>query len=141
MGGMAVRIDALRDRIWRLRVARFLVVGAVNTVFGYGVFYLLLRGGLSPTPALALATVIGVSFNFVTTGRLVFGNAEPGRIIRFVSVYAIVFAVNAALLEAAIRIGFGAATAQALLLAPCVALSYLLNRTLVFGSGREIHET
>lgn len=130
-------LAGLRARLWRVRLARFLVVGVFNTAFGYGVFYALLVVGLAPTPALALATVIGVVFNFVTTGRVVFANADATRLWRFASVYGVVFIVNAALLEAAMALGVGPALAQALLLVPCVALSYILNRTLVFDVARE----
>jgi putative flippase GtrA len=124
----------LRERIWRLRFGRFLAVGVLNTIFGYGVFYSLLRAGLAPTIALALATIAGVLFNFVTTGRVVFENPDASRLWRFVGVYGLVFVFNATLLDAAIRLGAGAALAQALLLAPCVALSYLLNRAFVFNA-------
>lgn len=130
-------VAAPRD-FWRSRLARFLVVGVVNTAFGYGVFFTLLRVGLAPTLALAAATVVGVAFNFVTTGRIVFANSDVTRMWRFVLVYAIVFVVNAGLLEGAARLGVTPALAQALLLAPCVALSYWLNRTLVFAAGQEI---
>lgn len=128
-------------RLWRWRFVRFLAVGALNTLFGYGAFYLLLSAHLAPTLALALATVLGVAFNFFTTGRVVFGDSGAARLWRFASAYGLVFVVNAALLEAARRWGFAPASAQALLLAPCVALSYVVNRTLVFGPVREVQET
>lgn len=129
--------ETLRLRLWRLRFARFLVVGVFNTAFGYGAFFALLRAGLAPTRALAVATVLGVLFNFVTTGRIVFDSSDASRLWRFVCVYGIVFAVNAALLEGALVLGLDAAAAQALLLTPCVALSYILNRWLVFDVARE----
>lgn len=67
---------AMVGSLWRLRFARFLIIGALNTLFGFGVFYLLLLAHLRPGPALAVATVLGVLFNFMTTGRVVFENAE-----------------------------------------------------------------
>lgn len=131
-------VKDLGARLWRAPFARFLTVGAGNTAVGYGIFYLLLRAGLAPTFALALATIVGVVFNFFTTGRVVFANADIARLWRFGFVYAAVFAINAALLEAVIALGLSAAAGQALLLAPCVALSYFLNRTLVFNVAREV---
>ena len=125
-------VQGLRARLWSLRFARFLVVGVLNTLFGYGLFFALLEARLAPTPALALATIAGVAFNFVTTGRVVFASSDATRLWRFASVYAIVFFVNDALLELALRLGLSPALAQAALLPPCVALSYVLNRTLVF---------
>ncbi|MCC3245814.1 GtrA family protein [Methylocystis sp. WRRC1] len=124
-------------RLARHRFARFLVVGVINTIFGYGVFFILLRMGLAPTAALAVSTSLGVLFNFLTTGRIVFANSDATRLWRFVAVYGLVFIFNAACLEGALAIGAGAALAQALLLAPCVALSYFLNRTLVFNIGQK----
>jgi len=137
-GTLSLVEAALRERLWRRRFARFLVVGALNTIFGYGVFFALLRAGLAPARALAAATAVGVLFNFVTTGRIVFANSDAARLWRFIAVYGVVFVVNAALLEAAVRAALDAAVAQALLLPLCVALSYLLNRTLVFNVAREV---
>jgi putative flippase GtrA len=135
------RARVWRGRVWRLRVARFLVVGAVNTLFGYGVFYMLLHAGQPPAAALALATVIGVAFNFLTTGRIVFDNRDPTRLWRFVAVYGVVFLLNAFLLEGARRLGLGAALAQLMLTAPCVFLSYRLNRALVFSDRQEVRHS
>lgn len=127
-----------RERLWRWRFARFLVVGFANTLFGYALFFVLLRGGMAPTAALALATLLGVAFNFVTTGRVVFDNGDPWRLWRFSAAYGVVFVVNAVALETAVAFGVDAAIAQATLLPFCVALSYVLNRTLVFnGAARE----
>ncbi len=137
MRELPAQLRALSGRLWRLSAARFLAVGVFNTLFGYGAFYLLLGSGLAPTPALAFATLVGVVFNFFTTGRVVFANSDATLLWRFACVYAVVFAVNAALLEGAVSLGVGAALAQAMLLAPCVAFSYLLNRTLVFNVARE----
>ncbi|WP_442755302.1 GtrA family protein [Methylocystis sp. JAN1] len=118
------------------RFARFLVVGVFNTIFGYGLFYALLAAGFAPTPALAVATAAGVGFNFFTTGRVVFANSDATRLWRFVSVYGVVFLVNDFLLERALYLGLTPAAAQAVLLLPCVALSYALNRTLVFAARK-----
>jgi putative flippase GtrA len=126
--------------LWRWRLARFLFVGAFNTIFGYGVFFALLRADLAPTLALAAATVVGVAVNFFTTGRIVFANSDATLLWRFVLVYAFVFIVNAILLKAALRAGFEPALAQALLLGPCVALSFFLNRTYVFALSQEAVE-
>lgn len=126
----------LRQWLWRRRFGRFLVVGALNTVFGYAAFFVLLRGGLTPPGALALATMVGVLFNFVTTGRVVFANADSSRLWRFAAIYGLVYLVNAVLLEGLIRAGLDAAPAQALLLAPSAALSYLLSHALVFNTSR-----
>ncbi|MEK4032798.1 GtrA family protein [Methylocystis sp. IM3] len=127
--------------VWRLPFARFLLVGSGNTIFGYSVFYMLLYIGCAPTAALAIATVIGVVFNFFTTGRIVFKSAEAARLWRFGAVYGAVFVANAGLLEAASSLGLAAAPAQALLTPPCVLLSYALNRALVFPDREGVRQT
>lgn len=123
------------NRVWRVRLFRFLTVGAVNTLFGYGLFFVALRSGLAPTAALAIATILGVGFNFLSTGGLVFGGGDASRLWRFAAVYGAVFVVNAGALETLAALGADAALAQGALLPACVGLSYLLNRTLVFTSA------
>ena len=123
--------------IWRSRRVRLLAVGVLNTVFGYGLFFCLLIAGLSPTPALALATIIGVAFNFFSMSGIVFANRDPARLWRFAGVYGVVFVVNAIALEGIEKLGIRAALGQAMLLPLCVCLSYLLNSTLVFNTRVE----
>ena len=67
-------LDLLRHAETR-RFARFLIVGTINTLFGYGVFAALITAGLESALALALATIAGVIFNYFTTGKLVFANS------------------------------------------------------------------
>jgi putative flippase GtrA len=64
----------LRDHQSRGQLLRYVVVGAWNTVFGYGCFFLLLRfflrllptqPGLAASIALAFATVINVTVSFL----------------------------------------------------------------------------
>jgi putative flippase GtrA len=116
------------------RLGRFVAVGIVNTLFGYGAFIAALASGLATGASLAVATLLGVVFNFATTGRLVFGNKEPHRFWRFLAVYAAIFVCNAVLLVFLENAGFTPAVGQAMLLIPIVALTYLLNRQFVFGA-------
>ncbi len=140
MGGKARTFERWSGHLWRLTFVRFLLVGAINTLFGYGLFYVFLCADFKPTAALAIATVIGVSFNFFTTGGIVFESAEGARLWRFGAVYGAVFVANAWLLEAASSLGLAAAPAQALLAPPCVLLSYALNRTFVFADTRGVRQ-
>lgn len=114
------------------RFPRFILVGALNTVFGYGVFYLTLAATGHPQLSLAIATALGALFNFRSTGCLVFGRSETRLIMRFLAVYAGLFILNAAALDGMSRTGLAPALAQAALLGPMAALSYLLNASLVF---------
>lgn len=114
------------------RFLSFLMVGALNTAFGYGCFSLLVFMGLHRSLALSLATVLGIIFNFRTTGRLVFRSDDNSRIIRFVAVYGVVYLINLAGLEVLVRIGISVYSAGALLLLPCAAIAFLLQRSFVF---------
>ncbi len=66
---------------------KFLFVGVLNTLFGYGVFALFNFAGFHYSISTLLATVLGVLFNFKTTGCIVFKNGDNRLIIRFVMVY------------------------------------------------------
>jgi putative flippase GtrA len=116
------------------RAVRFIAVGALNTAFGYGVFYILLAITGHSIASLAIATVLGVLFNFRSIGVLVFGSSDPRLLMRFVGVYATVFVVNAAGLRALELLGLGSALAAALLIPFIAALTYRLTRDFVFST-------
>jgi putative flippase GtrA len=63
----------LVNLIKKHKFARFLLVGALNTLFGYFLYGSLILIGINYKLAALLATIQGVLFNFQTTGRLVFG--------------------------------------------------------------------
>jgi putative flippase GtrA len=116
------------------RIARFLAVGILNTAFGYLVFTAAVLGGLTAQMSLLIATLLGVVFNFFSSGRLVFahhgGVSAAGR---FLVVYAITYALNAWLLALLLaRFGFSSLLAQLCCIGPVVALNYVLMRAYVF---------
>ncbi len=123
----------LGGRLWREPFVRFLFVGVLNTAFGFGVYAILIKlFGLGRTPALAVAYILGVLFNFRTTGVIVFGSRDLRRILRFVVVYLAVYGINAAVLEGLKRAGVGPLVSQALCIPPVVVLTYALMKSLVF---------
>ena len=115
----------------RAQIARFLATGVLNTAFGYGLYALLVAAGVPYIPALVLATVAGVVFNFFSFGRLAFRvRLARATFARFVAGYGLALALNAALLWAAHeRLGLDPYTAQLACLPPTVVATYLiLNR-------------
>lgn len=126
--------SALRGEI---RFARFLAVGVLNTAFGYGVFSLGIWLGLHYSVAIAVATVLGTLFNFKSTGKLVFGSSDNGRLFRFVGVYAIVYVVNVAAVGALVHLGLSAYVSGLLVILPLAVLSYWLNSRFVFPHAKE----
>lgn len=118
------------------RFLRFLIVGAFNTAFGYGLFCAAVVFLPTTFSALCVSTALGILFNFFTTGGLVFGMRDPRRIGRFFGVYAIVFAYNAVGLAILERFGFDPRIAGLILMPGVVIASYLLNSRYVFGVSR-----
>ncbi|TWB26331.1 putative flippase GtrA [Nitrospirillum bahiense] len=114
---------------------RFVLVGVLNTLFGYGVF----AAGILTTGdhrlALTAANVIGVAFNFLTTGRLVFGSQRIHRLPLFIGGYIVCFIVNLEALELTHAAGVPSLLAQVLLLPIMVILSFIINKFIVFGRG------
>ena len=114
------------------RIARFVAVGVLNTLFGYGLYALLVSLGALPELALLFATIAGVIFNFFTTGRLVFRNSKNGLFMRFAAAYGFIYVLNALALRGLINSGFAPLTAQAALLPFSVAGTYVMMRRFVF---------
>lgn len=114
------------------RPMRFLLVGGLNTIFGYGAFATLLFLGLGPSVALTLATILGVAFNFVTSGSLTFGSRDMKRLPAFCLTYGILFVLDLFALHGLVLAGVRPAIGQAALVLPLAALSYVIQRDLVF---------
>lgn len=115
------------------RFLLFLVVGGLNTLFGYAVFALLVWVQMPYPAALLVAQILGVLFNFRTTGRLVFANRDNRRIVRFLGVYALLYGINLALLKVLIALHLSVYVASAGLILPMALLAYSLNKKFVFG--------
>jgi len=111
---------------------RFLFIGGVNTLFGYGSYSLLIFLGLHYSIALFLATIANVLFNFKTTGHFVYRNRENSLIFRFIMVYVIVYGVNVGSISLLKKIGANEYIAGAIMIIPAAILSYLLNSVFVF---------
>ena len=77
---------------------KYLLIGGVNTVFGYSVFAFLLFFGIHYSLAVLVATILGILFNFKTYGRFVFNNHSWNLLGRFVFVYTSIYLVNITLL-------------------------------------------
>lgn len=111
---------------------RFLIVGGINTAFGYALFVGLILLGASRLTAVVAATALGVVFNFHTIGKHVFANRDLALLPRFLGVYTVQVCVNSIALTLLGRLGFHPLVAQALLV-PFLAVSvYLALQRFVF---------
>lgn len=121
---------------------RYLLVGAFNTVFGYaiifGAMYLL---GWSPVASNAVGYLIALlisfalnrSFTFKSTGK------KFSELLRFIGVFVVAYGVNLAVLCVLLKFSLiHEAISQILAGFVYVVLSYVMNKFLVFRTGRYI---
>lgn len=116
----------------KLRLVNFLVVGLINTAFGYSVFALTLYLGFHYSVAVAVSTVLGTLFNFKATGRLVFNSRDNSKFLRFLLVYALLYCINVASIYLLLQIGIIAYLGGLIMVLPLSLLSYYLLSRYVF---------
>ncbi len=124
---------------WRnQRIVKFLGVGVLNTLFGYGIYAVLVFIGLPYLIALFAATIIGVLFNYFSFGKIVF-NTYSGWFVfgKFIVAYALVYVINAALLSILTEGKYlNAYFAQGVCILPSVATSWLMMNRWVYKNGQ-----
>lgn len=111
---------------------KYVVVGGVNTVFGYGIFALLIYFGLAYPVALFIATVLGIAFNFKSTGIFVFQSHDNRLIFRFVAVYFLIYLINLIGLKILSEEGLGMYYAAGIMLPIMALVGFIANKKLVF---------
>jgi putative flippase GtrA len=124
-------LPLLRHRETR-RFVLFLAVGSVNFAFYYAVFAGLHFLGASPTAAVVMATIIGVLFNFCTTGRVVFRSGAVRVLPRFIGVYVVQCGLNVLFLRLLIAAGLPVLAAEAIVVATLAVFTFLALRQWVF---------
>jgi putative flippase GtrA len=115
-------------------IAKFLGVGLLNTVVGYAIYAILILLNVSYLAALLMATIAGVTFNYFSIGRLVFKSRGGLHVLaRFITVYGLVYVVNATGLAVLIKhLQVGPYIGQALCVPLSVVLSWLLMNYWVY---------
>ncbi|MBO6690280.1 MAG: GtrA family protein [Hyphomonas sp.] len=108
------------------RFIRFVIVGFVNTAFGYGLYALLVVSTAPPQIALFLSFFIGVLWNYFTTARFVFAVSGFGRLPAYAACYIFVYLLNAGSLHVAIASGVAPLIAQAVLTPIAAILTFVL---------------
>lgn len=111
---------------------KFILVGILNTAFGYFVFAVLLYFGLHYTLAVVLSTIAGVLFNFKTTGKLVFKNDNNKLIFKFVAVYAFTSIIGIIVLRLAELVNVNLYFAGMVSTGICAIIAFILNKNWVF---------
>lgn len=108
------------------RFLRFVLVGIVNTGIGYALFAGFVLAGLAPQPALALAFVLGVLWNYVATARFVFEVSGYRRLPAYAACYLAVYGGNAWALAKLLATGLPPLAAQALLTPVAAVLTFVM---------------
>ena len=112
---------------------KFLLVGVLNTIVGYGLFAFFVYLGFHYTLAVLFSTILGVLFNFKSIGKLVFDSHDNSLIYRFILVYAVIYLLNITGLWIFKINGLANMYINGfLLLAPLAIVSFVLNKKYVF---------
>jgi len=127
-------IKTLFINFWEYKFFRFIMVGIINTAFGYALFALLIYLKFHYSIAVLISTILGVLFNFKTIGEIVFNNKSNRLILRFCMVYFITYWLNVFIIfifkkvisENLYLVGF-------LALIPVALITFFLNKYFVFG--------
>ena len=114
------------------RLFRFFIVSGINTVFGYGLFALLIFIGVVYPFAMLISTIAGILFNFKTIGIIVFKNTKNILIFKFFGVYGITYICNIGGLALFTSLEINIYLSGAILLIPIGLLTFILNKTFVF---------
>ncbi|OIZ95164.1 hypothetical protein A1D18_03450 [Candidatus Rickettsiella isopodorum] len=77
----------------------FLFVGAINTIFGYSVFAFFIFFQIRYYLAFLFSGLLGVMFNFITTGRIVFENKDFGLFYKFILISTILYFLHIILVK------------------------------------------
>jgi len=114
------------------KLVRFFLVSGINTLFGYGLFAILLYLGIIYSIALLISTITGVLFNFNTLRSLVFKNKKNSLLFKFIGVYIVTYLCNLCCMSIFNYFNFNLYLGGAILVIPVGLLTYTLNNNLVF---------
>jgi len=119
---------------------KFILVGIINTLFGYFLFSLFIYFGIHYSLAVALSTIGGVLFNFKTLGKLVFNSNNNRLFFKFIFVYLFTYVLNVGIIKGLIHYSVNIYAAGAVATIIAALCSYALNKEFVFKEVcREIH--
>lgn len=123
MWGMFRKIDE--------KFFKFLFVGFLNTAFSYFLYAIFVTLGLIANLALFFQYILGVLWNFKTTGTIVFQNKNNKLIFKFIASYIFTFLINSVLLKVLTSF-INDYLAQAILILPIALLSFFILKKWVF---------
>ena len=125
-------IDAANRLLRSNRFMRFLVAGAINTLFGFLVYSAAILFGAPVWLALLIGTVCGTLFNFFSFGGYVFHDIGLNRLPRFVFCYLAIYFLNLMLIDWLLLWVENPIFAQGILTLPVAVLAYIVMARFVF---------
>lgn len=132
MGNMLRNVVNIFCGFMDLRLIRFVLVGGVNTMLGFGLYVIFLILGLSYSLANFFALAVSVIFGFFMQGTFVFGNRNKLLFLRFVLASGVMCFFNVFAIGQLILCGFNAYNSGAMIVIPGAILSYILQKFYVF---------
>jgi putative flippase GtrA len=120
---------------------RFVIVGGINTVVGYGLFALFeLATPVGYLASLYLSYALAVTLAFVLHRRFTFGVHGTGRVlvdfVRFVGVYVVSLGINTLVLPLLVEVaGLDSLVAQAVCVLITTLVSYFGHKWFSFRRG------
>ena len=114
------------------QIARFLVVGCLNTAFSYLIYACALYIGLSFVWANLCAVVSGVLVSFRMQRGLVFGEGRSGAFLRYIAFWAVIWVINIFIIWLMKIFVQDSYIAGALALIPVTIISYFVQKIWVF---------
>jgi len=127
-----LNIFRMARSIGQKRFLRFLLAGGINTLFGFVVYCAAIYLGAPVWLALLTGTILGTLFNFFTTAGYVFRKLTISRLPRFITCYAVVYAINLGLIHLLLPWLDDERLCQLVLVGPVAVISYLLMARFVF---------
>lgn len=109
---------------------RYALVGVLNTLVGYAVFYVVLHLGMGHLASLAVSYAVGVVHSFFWNRRWTFKaqGAFRRQAPRFLAVTGVTFALNALMLQGLVQVGVRPDIGQLLCLVVTTVVGYAGHR-------------
>ena len=110
---------------------KFIFVGIINTIFGYGLFALLIFMHVFYVWAVLWANIIGVIFSYNTFGKFVF-KKNKNSFVKFITLYIFLYFLNIGIITLAEIFIKNVYISGFLSMLICASASFLFNKYYVF---------
>lgn len=114
---------------------RFLFVGAINTLFSLTLYWIMVFFGVHYSLAVFISNMLGILFNYKTTGKLVFESDSNRLIFKFFTVYLFTYVLSIASLKLLFMAGVDKYSAAVIVAAPMAIIAFFLNKKFVFNKS------